>query len=118
MTRSARWAPIFTHLATFTVVALLSAAGPVYAGKRIVIDANAEFSTSPSPASGQWFHNPVPLTLTGNLTSAPIDMGFTVNIAGQPYNTVSISENGFVSFGGSLPPNVGHCNNQVMTLEQ
>jgi hypothetical protein len=85
---------------------LFSLSAPSHAGstgRRVAIDANAGFGGNTSPGSGQWFFDPVPVTLGGDLTSAPIDMGFTIRIAGKPYDHIYIHENGVVSFGDGLP---------------
>jgi hypothetical protein len=91
------------RIAALAAIVTLGGGGAARAGGRTAVDSNAQFGGNTSPASGQWFFNPVPVTLTDNAQSGPIDMGFSITIAGNSYSAVYISENGFVSFGEELP---------------
>jgi Thrombospondin type 3 repeat len=83
----------------------LGAAPAAFAGHTF-IDSTCDGSFDPpipSTGSGQCFGDPVPVVLTNDQTSAAINLGFSITIAGKSYSQVFINENGLVSFGQGLP---------------
>src|SRR5580693_1903480 len=98
------------HLARRAALILLApvflAAGPLAYAGHTAIDSTCDGSfdpAQPSTGSGQCFGDPVPIVLTNDLTSAPINLGFSITIAGTSYSQVFVNENGVVSFGQGLP---------------
>jgi hypothetical protein len=101
-----RFIGLARRAALISVLPVFLAAGPVAYAGHTAIDSTCDGSfdpAQPSTGSGQCFGDPVPIVLTNDLTSAPINLGFSITIAGVSYSQVFVNENGLVSFGQGLP---------------